>query len=116
MTYDPILEKAKRFYNKKLDGMKKSWRLAFDRIKARAERAEAAQGLGKCVDCHFYVGETGHWGYCNFMKAADSYPTWPRPWIHLTQALGRYPTWKMAVSKDFGCVLHAKKESLSNIC
>lgn len=111
MTYDPVLEKAKRFYDKKLDKLKQAWSAAFDTIKERALRAEAGQGLGQCKDCKFKIPGPKDclWGYCDFMSAANNHVTFPRPWAHL-EANNRQITYKMVVSDEFGCVLFSRKQ------
>lgn len=93
----------------KLFGLREAYNKAFATIRERAERAEAAQGLGKCADCKFFDAHTTHWGFCNMEKAMANHPGWPTPWAQIQR-----PDWKsepkLSVSNLFGCVLFSVRK------
>lgn len=75
-------------------------RVEADESVARAERAEAAQGLGKCSDCKHWTREPGcMWGTCVVPQSRyhNREPLW----------FANNPT--IATSCAFGCVLWAKR-------
>ena len=68
---------------------------------ARAERAEAQQGFGKCIDCRNWTwgGNSALWGVCKppEMRLHNREPLWFR-------SSGEFTT-----SRSFGCILFAKR-------
>ncbi len=93
----------------KLHKIREAYNQAFEIIRARAERAEAAQGIGKCAGCRFFTAHTPHWGFCNITKAMEKHPAWPMPWAQIQRADFKTEPF-LSVSNTFGCVLFAVKK------
>lgn len=82
-------------------------------VAERAERAEAAAGLGHCDECRHWerACPVCAWGYCNASKQAGSpWGCWAQgPSIGDGRDLGRIST-----TPKFGCVMFAVKQEPSD--
>ncbi len=102
-----------RGYNRalrKLQGIRAKYDAAFQRILARAERAETDAGHGHCRECKYWTRQPGcQWGWCDMDLAQREQPSWPLPWAHLDPGGYRGAVWKFCTYETFGCVNFAKK-------
>lgn len=78
----------------------------------RAQRAEAAAGLGCCANCQHWQRESVRtkWGECHSRNLKGNKP-WPWPWFRLDVDM---PTKQLPLpftSEDFGCVLFMSRNT-----
>ena len=87
-------------HEKRLLGLCKTYR-------ARAERAEAGLGLGRCDQCaHWKRERQAFWGYCGFTETIQEFD---QPWRG-------DPDQRIATKENFGCIRFEPKFQPPHSC